>query len=121
MVFRLPKSALDTDFPLGAKGKSTFQVLHGPFERDAFRWSQDDVKVVGHDHESVQHEFMLPPIRLQDVQEEFCAAFGLEYRSLRARSDEESSLGQVILLWIEVGGVPQRLKAHLKIELVPPD
>ena len=117
MVFRLPKSALDTEFPLGAKGKSALHVLHAPFKRDAFRWSQDDVKVIRHDHESVQPEFMLPPIRLQDVEEQLGAAFGLEYRSLRARGDEESSLSQVVLLWM---ALEQNIRASTRKFWVDP-
>jgi hypothetical protein len=69
MVFRLPDFSLDTEFPLGAKGKTAFDGLHASFKRDAFRWSEDDVEVVWHDHERMQHEFMLPSIGLQDVQE----------------------------------------------------
>lgn len=69
MIFGLPDFALITEFPFCAKGKPTLHVLHGSFERDVFRWGKDDVKVVRHNHESVQHEFLLLPVRLQDVEE----------------------------------------------------
>ena len=57
---------------LQAKGVrvSTFNELNRSFEGDVLCWSEQQVDMLWHDHESMQQELALPPVTVERFQEQ---------------------------------------------------
>ncbi len=64
---RLPNGTGADEFLFGAERKSTFNVLHGLFQGNRRRRSDEEMNVIGHNHEFVQQQAALLAILLHDV------------------------------------------------------
>ncbi len=67
---RLPNGIGVDQFLLGAERKSAFNVLHGLFQGDRRRRSEEEMNVIGHNHEFVEQQAALLAILLHDVNQE---------------------------------------------------
>lgn len=68
----------DVEFVFEAKGKASFDVLHGFFEGDIVRRRKNGVQVVGHDDEGVELIAAFGPLSGKDVEEEIGVLLDLE-------------------------------------------
>ena len=67
---RLPNGTGVDQFLLGAEGKPAFNVLHGLFQGDCRRRSDEEMNVIGHNHKFVEQKAALLAVLLHDVNQE---------------------------------------------------
>src|SRR5215475_10923137 len=67
---RLPNGTGVDQFLFGSERESTLNVLHGLFQGDCRRRSDEEMNVIWHDHEFVEQKAALFAILLHDVNQE---------------------------------------------------
>jgi hypothetical protein len=70
----LPERRSYSKFFAGAKRKSSLDELDRAFNGHVASDSEQQMKVVGHDHKFMQHEFSLRAVFVEGFKEEFCGA-----------------------------------------------
>jgi len=88
----LPDSA-QPQLPPGRRRIPTFDVLHGFLQRNLLLGSDDEMEMIGHDHELVQLKSPLAAIRIECVNEQFGCVCIRKKRvpSVRHGCDEKGS------------------------------
>ncbi len=76
--FRLPNGTEVDQFLFGTKRKPALNVLHGLFQGDGRRRSNEEMNMVRHDHEFVEQKAPLLAILLHDVNQESSHAMRLK-------------------------------------------